>query len=124
MTRPAGVMVGGAVGTWLVAVAATGPALMADLLFGMLAPLLVAVVTWELAQRTYRRNPEQLTALMVTAFAAKMVFYGGYVAAMLLGLRLHPIPFTLSFTAYFIGLNLVEALSLRRLFAEGAHGTR
>lgn len=123
MSRPVGVMVGGAVVSWLVAVAATGPALMADLLFGMLAPLLVAVVTWELAERTYRRNPEQLTALMVTAFAAKMVFYGGYVAAMVLGLKLRPVPFMFSFTAYFIGLNLVEALSLRRLFAAGAQGS-
>jgi hypothetical protein len=48
-----------------------------------------------------------------------MVFFGAYVAVMLAVLRLRPIPFVLSFTGYFIGLYLMEALYLRRLFTSG-----
>ena len=48
---------------------------------------------------------------MMAAFAAKMVFFGAYVAVMLQGrLRVRPVPFVASFTAYFIALYLVEAL--------------
>jgi hypothetical protein len=54
---------------------------------------------------------------MVAAFGVKMVFFGGYVAVMLRVLRLRPVPFTVSFSSYFIALHLVEALLLRRLFA-------
>jgi uncharacterized membrane protein len=47
------------------------------------------------------------------------VFFGGYVAVMLKGLHLRPVPFTVSFSSYFIALHFVEALLLRRLFAGG-----
>jgi hypothetical protein len=123
---PTSVMVGASVATWALgaigalATTVAGWSFAIDSLFGMLGPLLVAVGSWELASQTYRRTPERLTGLMVTAFAGKMVFFGAYVALMLMGLSLRPIPFVLSFTAYFIGLHLIEAMSLRRLFAEGA----
>jgi hypothetical protein len=110
-------MIGGSVASWLVASAVTGPVMGREVLAGMLGPLLVAVVTWEMADKTFRLNPERLTARMITAFAAKMVFFGAYVAVMLLALSLRPIPFVVSFTAYFIALHLAEALCLRRLFA-------
>lgn len=115
---PVGWMTGASVGSWLVATAAGGRGVMAEMLAGMVAPLLVAVVTWEVAERTFRQSPEQLTAVMISAFAGKMVFFGAYVAVMLKGLSLRPVPFVVSFTAYFIGLHLAEALWLKRLFAE------
>ena len=91
-------------------------ALLPEVLFGMLAPLLVAVVSWAFAERTYRRDPARLTGLMVTAFAGKMVFFGTYVAIMLQGQALRPVPFIVSFTASFVALHVAEALRLRRLF--------
>lgn len=120
MSIPVGLMVGGSVTSWFVVTLAATPTMMAETLLGMIGPLLVSVVSWELAQRTYRRCPERLTGLMVTAFAGKMVFFGAYVAVALLGLSLRPIPFVVSFTAYFIGLHVTEALCLRRLFVEVA----
>lgn len=116
-------MVAGSVASWL-AVVVVAPSMMIETLCGMLAPLLVAVASWEMAERTYRHGPERLTALMVTAFAGKMVFFGAYVSVALLGFSLRPVPFVVSFTAYFIALHLAEALCLRRLFAEGASGSR
>ena len=113
-------MVGGSVAAWVVAATAVGPALRREVLFGMLAPLVVAVASWELAERTYRRDPARLTGLLVTAFAGKMVFFGAYVALMLFGLALRPVPFVASFTAFFIGLHVAEALCLRRLLRDDA----
>jgi hypothetical protein len=52
---------------------------------------------------------------MIAALAVKMVFFGGYVAAMLRGLDLRPVPFVVSFAAYFIVLHVMEAMFLRRL---------
>ena len=46
-----------------------------------------------------------------------MVFFGVYVTVMLKVLALRPLPFVVSFTAYFIALHVIEALCLRRLFA-------
>ena len=49
----------------------------------MFGPLAAAAVSWVLTERTYTREPERLTALMIGAFGAKMVFFGAYVAVML-----------------------------------------
>jgi hypothetical protein len=91
-----------------------------ELFFGMMAPLAVTGGSWLLAERTYRRDPARLTPLMVAAFAAKLAFFGGYVAVMLGVLNLRPVPFVVSFTGTYIALHLAEALCLRRLFAGGA----
>ena len=64
-------------------------------------------------------GPLALTGLMVTAFAFKLVFFGGYVAVMLRVLQLRPVPFAVSFSSYFIALHFVEAFCLQRLFASG-----
>ena len=105
------------VGAWLAAIALFGSRTAVDVLFGMLGPLAVVTISWVMAERTYRRHPEQLSSLMIAAFGAKMVFFGAYVAIALKVLSLRPIPFVVSFTGYFIGLYFIEALCLRRLFA-------
>lgn len=89
-----------------------------EILFGMLGPLAAASATWLLVSRFYRERPEELTGLMAGAFFLKMIFFGGYVAIMLKIARFRPVPFVLSFTGYFIGLYLMEALYLKRLFSE------
>jgi hypothetical protein len=88
----------------------------AAVVLGIAGPLVVAAGSWMLAERTWRREPERLTAVMMAAFAGKLVFFAAYVALMLSVLSLPPIPFVASFTASFITLHLVEALALRRLF--------
>jgi hypothetical protein len=89
--------------------------------FGMIAPLGVAAASWLMAERAWRRNPAGLTSLMIAAFAGKMVFFAVYVAAMLKGVAVAPIPFVVSFAAYFIALHLGEAAALRAMF-EGNRG--
>jgi len=85
-------------------------------LLGMIGPLMIAVGSWVLMERTYRQRPQALTAVMIAAFAFKLVFFGAYVVVMLRVLALRPIPFVASFTGYVVGLYLMEALYLRRLF--------
>jgi hypothetical protein len=111
----AGVSASGAVA----AIGLFGTRIGAEVVFGMLAPLVIAIGTWVLVDQTYRRTPGRVTGLMVAGFAGKMVFFGVYVAVMLKGLALQPVPFVVSFTSYFIVLHVMEAFALRRLFAGG-----
>jgi len=122
--KPAIGMVLGSVVTAAIAALVVGADARQEIWFGMLAPLVVAVASWLLVERTYRRDPLTVTNVMVAAFGVKLVLFGAYIAVMLRGLALRPVPLIVSFTAYFIGLHLAEALCLRRLFAEGATGGR
>jgi hypothetical protein len=104
--------------SWLVAAFVVDRRTGIEILFGMLGPLIATTGSWVLAERVYRQRAEILTTVMTTAFAAKVVFFGAYISAVILLLPLRPVPFVISFTSYFIGLYLMEALYLRRLFSE------
>jgi hypothetical protein len=82
---------------------------------GMLGPLAAALVSWIAMERQYRRRLERLTAVMIRAFAAKMVFFGFYITILLSAGWVQPIPFAISFICYFLSLHIVEAIALRRL---------
>jgi hypothetical protein len=113
---PVAWMAGASMLSWLIASRAVGPGANPEVLYGMLAPLVVAVVSWIVIERTYRSNPERLTRVMVEGLAVKAVFFGAYVAGMLRVVGLRPVPFVVSFTSYFIALHVTEAVLLRRLF--------
>jgi hypothetical protein len=83
---------------------------------GMLAPLVVVSVSWILTERVYKTNPGRLTAVMISAFAGKLVFFGVYVGLAIGVLGVQPVPFALSLAGYFVTLHLIEALWLKRLF--------
>ncbi len=108
-------------GSWFIAALIVGRQTGIEILFGMLGPLVATTATWALVERIYRRRAEVLTTVMATAFAAKIVFFGAYITLAFRLLQVRPVPFVVSFTTYFIGLYLVEALYLRRLFSE-RHG--
>lgn len=110
--------------TALAAIGWFGRRIGAEVVLGMLAPLVIAIGSWVLIEQTYRRTPERVTGLMVAGFAGKMVFFGFYVVVMLKGLALQPVPFVVSFTGYFVALHVMEAFALRRLFADGPRATR
>jgi hypothetical protein len=110
-------MVGPSVGSWLLVTALVGTEIGKDVLLGMLGPLAMACGSWLLMQRAYRSKPQQLTAVMMAAFGGKLIFFGAYVALMIRGVGLRPVPFITSFTAYFIGLYAIEAFLLKRLLA-------
>ena len=114
--KAAGWMIAASVVSALTAIAIAGRRTGAEVLLGMLAPLVAAGVSWVLIERTYRRDPGRLTPLMIGAFAVKVLFFGAYTALMLTVVGLRLVPFVASFTSYFIGLYLFEAICLQRLF--------
>jgi hypothetical protein len=117
IANPTTFMLAVSLASWLVSTAIVGRAVGLDLLLGMLGPLAAAAGSWILVERTHRRSPEAVTPVMIASFGTKMLFFGAYVALMLRVVGVRPIPFVASFTAYFVALYLIEALSLRRLFA-------
>ena len=114
--KPAGWMVATSVVSWLIIGRDAGAGANPELVYGMLGPLAVAVLSWIVIERTYRSNPERLTGVMVQGLAIKAVFFAAYVISMLRVVGLRPVPFAVSFTGYFIALHLTEALFMRRLF--------
>lgn len=113
--KPAVWMAGAGLMSWLaVAVTSDGRG-DPEVLLGMAGPLTSAVVSWVAYQRAYRSAPGRLTNVMIAALVVKMMFFGGYVGVMLRGLELRPVPFVVSFAAYFIALHAMEAMFLRQL---------
>jgi len=110
-------MAGMCAGAWVV-VAAVAPELNPEVLLGMAGPLASALATWIVVARTAATAPAKTTGVMVLGLGVKMVFFGAYVAGMLKGAGLRPVPFVLSFAGSFIALHAMEAAFLRRLFAD------
>jgi hypothetical protein len=100
------------------ATAALGARGGAEVWLGMMAPLVVVSGTWIITARTFRRNPERVTSLMMTAFVGKLVLFGVYVTLVIGVFHVRPMPFAVSFASYFIALHMAEAICLQRLFAE------
>jgi hypothetical protein len=106
---------------WLAIVSVVSAALLGarfgrEVWLGMLAPLLAGGGTWMLTKRVHKGNPGQVTAVMIGAFAGKLVFFGAYVGLAIGVLGVEPVRFAASFTGYFIALHVIEALWLKRLF--------
>jgi hypothetical protein len=114
--NPVVAMAGASVASVLVAGALVEPGTRLAVLLGMLGPLLATTSSWVVIERTYRESRQKLTNVMIVAFAFKLVFFGFYVGLMIRVVALRPLPFVASFTGFFVGLYLMEALYLRRLF--------
>jgi len=116
--KPLAWMGGVSLVAWLVATAVRSDA-NPEALLGMAGPLVAACASWVAVERMHAVAPERVMSVMLTAFMAKMMFFGVYVAGMLRGLELRRTPFVVSFTVYFIALYAMEALFLKRLFESG-----
>lgn len=114
----AGLLVG------LMATTVLGPPAMAEAALGTIGPLVAACGSWMVIERTMRRDPTQVTPVMLKLFTVKMLFFGALVVSALLGLHLRPIPFMVSFTGAFVTMYLIEAIYLQRLFADGLRASR
>ena len=112
-------MLSGSVLTALILTVPIKPEIRLELWIGMLGPLASAIVSWIVMQRQYIRRPEGLTALMIKAFAAKMIFFAGYITVLVSFGLVQPIPFVVSFACYFIALHFMEAFGLRQLQTSG-----
>ena len=117
-------MVGAGLLVGLLATTVLGAQAALEISLGTAGPLLAACGSWMVIERTMRRDPTQVTPLMMTLFVAKMLFFGAFVVGAVLGLHLRLVPFMVSFTSAFVTLYLIEALYLQRLFAAGLRASR
>jgi hypothetical protein len=116
---PAFWMVAGSLLTCIVAVAIGRQAVVPEVVFGMAAPLVAAVVSWHTIRRTHAAAPASLTNVLIVGFAVKALLFGAYVAIVLVALDLRPVPFIAAFTGYYVALHMGEALLLKRLLSAG-----
>ena len=76
-------MMAASLGACLMASVTVASGARTEVLCGMVAPLAMAVGSWVLAARTFRARPQALTGLMIGAFGVKLVFFGAYVAVVI-----------------------------------------
>lgn len=88
-----------------------------EIMLGLLAPLVVALVSWRLMESAYQRSPERLSRLMVRAFLGKLVFFGVYLTVTVGAFSLDRTWFIGAFAISFVVLHLAEAVQLQRLLA-------
>lgn len=100
-------------------IGAEAPAVRLAVWLGMIGPLVAALSTWVAVERMFRKQPEKVTGVLIKAFVLKLIFFGGYVAVILKGTGVRPVPFVISFASYFLALHITEAVRLKRLFAPG-----
>jgi len=81
---------------------------------GMAGPLAAALASMAALEWVYRVRPEASTAILAAAFAAKMIFFGVYVAVIVKGGWVQPVPFAISFAGYYLVLHVTEAVWLKR----------
>ena len=114
---PVAWMIGGSIVSCLAIMAVGGAAVTPEVALGMSAPLVSAVITWVVMERTQASAPERLTSVMIAAFGIKMVLMGVYVVVMLAVFRFRAVPFVVSFTSYYLVLHAGKTVLLKRLLA-------
>jgi hypothetical protein len=100
-----------------VGVVGTGYGDAAAVALGIAGPVIAAGASWTMTTRTWARDQAALLPWMLRAFAAKVVFFVGYVAVMLGMFDTRQWPFVASLTVTFLATHLAEAYCLRRLMA-------
>jgi hypothetical protein len=68
-------------------------------------------------ERSYRRNPARLTAVMAQSLLVKLVLFAAYAALGVIVLGLRPTVFLSSLGASYLAFHVVETMWLRRLLA-------
>ena len=121
---PVAWMTAGAVGTCIIALAVWREAAGVEVPLGMLAPLVATAATWVAVDRQLHRNAAGVHALLLRAFAVKVVFFAAYVVIAIEAIGVRPVPFVVSFTVYFISLYCAEALGFARLFTAALRQAR
>ena len=86
-----------------------------EIFLGLLAPILVGYVTVFFMERYSNMGMIYFNKMLIKGFALKFVFYGLFILTIFTVYSFNPIPFMCSFTISFIGLDIVEAIILRKI---------
>ena len=80
-------MIGASLLSWLLITLVAARSLNPELFWGMLGPLVSAVITWIAVARTHRAAPERVMGVLMAGFGVKLVFFGLYLFAVDLALN-------------------------------------
>ena len=86
-----------------------------EIFLGLLAPILVGYVTVFFMEKYSNMGMIYFNKMLIKGFALKFVFYGLFILTIFTVYSFNPIPFMCSFTISFIGLDIVEAIILRKI---------
>jgi hypothetical protein len=86
-----------------------------EIFLGMIAPLVVGIISIQISKNVFQKSPEKLTAALTKSFLIKMVSYALYFIVILSFYAFEPIPFVVSFTCFFILFYIIEAVFLQKL---------
>ena len=111
--KQVGWMAAGCLGSWAIASSVAGRP--TELFLGMAGPLVVAAATWLAVERAQRHGAARVTRVLMSAFALKMLFFGGYVVAVSRVPQVDLAFFGGAFFVYFVVLYVVQAILLRGL---------
>ena len=90
-----------------------------EIFIGMIAPLLITLISIMWIKKVFKTNPAKVTATMTKSFFIKMVLFALYFIIILSFYAFNPSPFVISFTGFFILFYIIEAIFLKKLFQPG-----
>tara|TARA_B100001964_G_scaffold63079_1_gene71849 strand:- start:337 stop:693 length:357 start_codon:yes stop_codon:yes gene_type:complete len=87
-----------------------------EIFLGMIAPLIVGIISILVLSEKNKKNPGNVTNVLIQSFAGKMIFYALYFIYIFTFYTFNPLPFVISFVSYFVTIHICEALFLRSIF--------
>ena len=85
------------------------------LFFGWLLPALAGSVTMYFIFLAQKKGAATVTKAIAKGFALKMVYYGVSILMLFKQYSFQPIPFVCSFSGFFMGLHVLEAIIIKRI---------
>lgn len=85
------------------------------LFFGWLLPALAGSVTMYSIFLAQKKGATTVTKTIAKGFALKMVYYGISILILFKQYSFQPIPFVCSFSGFFMGLHVLEAIIIKRI---------
>ncbi len=86
-----------------------------ELFLGWILPVLAGTVTMYFIGSAAQKDPFLLTKTLVKGFVLKMVYYGAIILTLFKLYSFEPIPFICSFSGFFLGLHVLEAVIIKRI---------
>ena len=85
------------------------------LFLGWILPVLAGIVTLHFIGSAAKKDPFLVTKILVKGLAIKMVYYGATILILFKLYSFEPIPFICSFSGFFLGLHVLEAVIIKRI---------
>ena len=86
-----------------------------ELFLGWILPVLAGTVTLYFIGSAAQKDPFLVTKTLAKGFALKMVYYGATILTLFKLYSFEPIPFICSFSGFFLGLHVLEAVIIKRI---------